>query len=44
MKELGYGKDYLYPPDHGFAPGQTYLPPELSGQTFFSSDEEQKPP
>ncbi|KAG6715535.1 hypothetical protein I3843_05G236500 [Carya illinoinensis] len=33
MKELGYGKDYIYPPDN---PGslQSYLPPSLQGCKF----------
>ncbi|NLN62192.1 MAG: replication-associated recombination protein A [Myxococcales bacterium] len=36
MKDLGYGKDYRYPPDEGgHAKGETYLPPELQGQRYY---------
>ena len=31
MKDLGYGKDYLYPPEHSDSSSQTYLPPSLLG-------------
>ncbi|XP_021273641.1 ATPase WRNIP1 [Herrania umbratica] len=34
MKELGYGKDYIYPPDNPSASTQTYLPPSLQGYKF----------
>jgi len=36
MKELGYGKGYLYAHDHedGFVP-QSYLPKDLEGQRFY---------
>lgn len=35
MKDLGYGKGYLYPPDNpDSSSSQTYLPPELQGYKF----------
>ncbi|XP_020103413.1 LOW QUALITY PROTEIN: ATPase WRNIP1 [Ananas comosus] len=34
MKEFGYGKDYLYPPDHEDCSSQTYMPPSLQGRRF----------
>lgn len=35
MKDLGYGKDYLYPPDNpDSSSSQTYLPPDLKGYKF----------
>ncbi|XVF81640.1 hypothetical protein PTKIN_Ptkin15bG0171500 [Pterospermum kingtungense] len=34
MKELGYGKDYIYPPDNPSASTQSYLPPSLLGYKF----------
>ncbi|KAJ3684350.1 hypothetical protein LUZ61_013514 [Rhynchospora tenuis] len=34
MDQLGYGKGYLYPPDHADCSGQTYLPPSLLGRKF----------
>uniref|UniRef100_A0A2N9FJQ6 UBA domain-containing protein n=1 Tax=Fagus sylvatica TaxID=28930 RepID=A0A2N9FJQ6_FAGSY len=33
MKELGYGKDYIYPPDNPSST-QSYLPPSLQGYKF----------
>ncbi|CAH9143990.1 unnamed protein product [Cuscuta epithymum] len=33
MKDLGYGKDYIYTPDNPDAP-QTFLPPSLQGYKF----------
>ncbi|KAL5978746.1 hypothetical protein ACLOJK_029863 [Asimina triloba] len=33
MKEIGYGKGYLYPPDNPSS-SQTYLPPSMQGQKF----------
>ncbi|TKY57536.1 ATPase WRNIP1 [Spatholobus suberectus] len=33
MKEIGYGKGYIYPPDNPTAT-QTYLPPSLQGHKF----------
>jgi len=33
MKEIGYGKGYIYPPDNPSAT-QTYLPPSLQGHKF----------
>lgn len=37
MKDLDYGKSYRYAHDekHGYAAGETYLPDELIGQTFY---------
>ncbi|MFH1252830.1 MAG: replication-associated recombination protein A [Candidatus Uhrbacteria bacterium] len=37
MKELEYGKDYLYPPETD-ASQQTYLPKELNNKNFFKPD------
>ncbi|CAA7409153.1 unnamed protein product [Spirodela intermedia] len=34
MKDLGYGKGYVYPPDHPNCSSQTYLPPSLLGHKF----------
>jgi putative ATPase len=34
MQELGYGKNYAYPPDHPGAAGQTYLPDALAGMKW----------
>ncbi|XP_033515099.1 uncharacterized protein [Nicotiana tomentosiformis] len=34
MKDLGYGKDYIYPPDNPDSSPQTYLPPSLQGYKF----------
>ncbi|KAK8614848.1 hypothetical protein V6N13_068637 [Hibiscus sabdariffa] len=34
MKELGYGKDYIYPPDNPSSSTQSYLPPSLQGYKF----------
>lgn len=36
MKDLGYGKDYLYPHDfEGAIVQQDYLPPELKGRQYY---------
>jgi putative ATPase len=35
MKELGYGKDYAYPPDHPDAVPQSFLPDELRDRRFY---------
>ncbi|XP_052206212.1 uncharacterized protein LOC127810668 [Diospyros lotus] len=34
MKELGYGKGYIYPPDNPDSSSQSYLPPSLQGYKF----------
>ncbi|XP_022847825.1 ATPase WRNIP1 [Olea europaea var. sylvestris] len=34
MKDLGYGKGYIYPPDNPDSSSQTYLPPSLIGYKF----------
>ncbi|KAL0400145.1 UNVERIFIED_CONTAM: ATPase WRNIP1 [Sesamum radiatum] len=34
MKDLGYGKGYIYPPDNPDSSSQTYLPPSLQGYKF----------
>lgn len=34
MKEIGYGKDYIYPPDNPSSSTQSYLPPSLLGYKF----------
>ncbi|KAK9093599.1 hypothetical protein Syun_028510 [Stephania yunnanensis] len=44
MKDLGYGKGYIYPPDDPFSSSQSYLPPSLQGYRFLdwptSSDDQ----
>ena len=35
MKDLGYGKDYVYPHDHPEAAPQDFLPDELRGTRFY---------
>jgi putative ATPase len=35
MKDLGYGKDYAYPPSDPNAPPQEFLPDELRGKVFY---------
>ncbi len=35
MKDLGYGKEYFYPPSDPNAPPQEFLPDELRGRTFY---------
>ncbi|MCK5320687.1 replication-associated recombination protein A [Candidatus Parcubacteria bacterium] len=35
MKDLGYGKDYKYSPDHGYKEKQDYLPEEIKGRKYF---------
>jgi len=35
MKDLGYGKDYVYTHDHPDAPPPEYLPSELEGRRFY---------
>ncbi|KAL2493606.1 AAA-type ATPase family protein [Forsythia ovata] len=36
MKDLGYGKDYVYPPDNPDSSAQTYLPHSLIGYKFLN--------
>jgi putative ATPase len=36
MKDLGYGKEYFYPPTDPNAPPQEFLPDELKGKMFYS--------
>ncbi|KAK3005400.1 hypothetical protein RJ639_016933 [Escallonia herrerae] len=36
MKELEYGKGYIYPPDYPCSSSQTYLPQSLSGYKFLN--------
>ena len=36
MKDLGYGKDYVYPPSDPNAAPQEFLPDELKGWTFYA--------
>ena len=36
MKDLGYGKDYVYPPSDPDAAPQEFLPDELKGWTFYA--------
>jgi putative ATPase len=35
MKDLGYGKGYVYPPDHPDAPPLEFLPGALAGSRFY---------
>jgi putative ATPase len=35
MKNLGYGKGYLYPHDHPEAAGAGYLPDQIAGRRFY---------
>jgi len=35
MKDLGYGKDYVYPHDHRDSAPQDFLPDELRGSRFY---------
>ncbi|HEU4365034.1 MAG TPA: replication-associated recombination protein A, partial [Candidatus Krumholzibacteria bacterium] len=35
MKDLGYGKDYVYPHDHADAPPQNFFPDALRGTRFY---------
>ena len=35
MKDLGYGKGYKYPHDHGGFTEQSYLPKELQGREYY---------
>jgi putative ATPase len=39
MKDLGYGKDYMYPPDHPGAAPQSFLPDELRDRRFYEPTE-----
>ena len=34
MKNLGYGKDYKYSPEHNYQEDQTYLPEKLKGKKY----------
>lgn len=34
MKDFGYGRDYVYPPNHPNSPRQNFLPPSLLGHKF----------
>lgn len=36
MQDLGYGKNYAYPPDHPDAAPQEFLPDELLGTRYYS--------
>jgi putative ATPase len=40
MKDLGYGKDYVYPPSDPNAPPQEFLPDELKGWTFYQPSDQ----
>jgi putative ATPase len=41
MKAEGYGEGYQYAHDHGgFVPGETYLPDEIVGETFYAPSRE----
>ncbi len=37
MKNLGYGRDYIYNPDHAGPVNQDYLPKELKNRDYFKS-------
>lgn len=34
MKDIGYGKDYKYSPEHDYKEDQEYFPPELKGKKY----------
>jgi putative ATPase len=40
MKDIGYGKGYIYPPSHSSPTRQEYLPPSLAGYKFLNWPEE----
>ncbi len=40
MKELGYGREYAYPPDDPNAPPQTFLPEQLGDKRFYDPCDE----
>ncbi|GAA5941708.1 hypothetical protein JCM3775_003643 [Rhodotorula graminis] len=40
MKQLGFGKEYLYEPAYAHPVFQTFLPPELAGTTFLRDDDD----
>ncbi|KAF8517644.1 hypothetical protein JB92DRAFT_2905503 [Gautieria morchelliformis] len=40
MKELGYGKEYMYNPSYAHPVHQEYLPPHLSGEKFLKEPED----
>ncbi|CAI9783592.1 unnamed protein product [Fraxinus pennsylvanica] len=42
MKDLGYGKGYIYPPDNPDSSSQTYLPPSLIGYKFLDWPETER--
>ncbi|KAL1920096.1 uncharacterized protein VTP21DRAFT_1242 [Calcarisporiella thermophila] len=43
MKDLGYGSEYIYPPDHGYQPKlQEYLPEGLAVRKFLDVEEEKE--
>ncbi len=39
MKDLGYGKGYKYPHNHGGQVEQSYLPEELQGKEYYKPTE-----
>ena len=44
MKDLGYGKGYVYPPDNNFSSAcQSYLPDRLQGRKWFVPDDAPPP-
>ena len=34
MRDIGYGKDYKYSPNHGYKEKQEYFPDELKGRKY----------
>lgn len=40
MKDLGYGKEYLYEPSFAHPVHQTFMPPELEGKVFLQDDDD----
>lgn len=38
MKDLGYGKDYKYSPEHDYKEEQTYLPESLKGRKYLKDN------
>lgn len=38
MKQLGYGREYLYEPNYAHPVPQDFLPPELKGTRFLADE------
>ena len=40
MKDLGYGKDYKYSPEHGYKEKQEYLPAQLKDRKYLKNNDQ----